>query len=107
MSDELNPIRQALHDARIQRLCEGLQDTRIDWKNLEIERLKQALHDARIENSGQAAELERLTAENTLLLGQRERAMQAALWLRAYKPFAKQFKAAEAELEALEKEVQG
>lgn len=73
----------------------------------EIERLKQALHDARIENSGQAAELERLMAENTLLLGQRERAMQAALWLRAYKPFAKQFKAAEAELEALEKEVQG
>ena len=72
----------------------------------EIERLKQALHDARIENSGQAAELERLMAENTLLLGQRERAMQAALWLRAYKPFAKQFKAAEAELEALEKEVQ-
>jgi hypothetical protein len=60
MSDELNPIRQALHDARIQRLCEGLQDTRIDWKNLEIERLKQALHDARIENSGQAAEFERL-----------------------------------------------
>jgi hypothetical protein len=60
MSDELNPIRQALHDARIQRLCEGLQDTRIDWKNLEIERLKQALHDARIENSGQAAEIERL-----------------------------------------------
>jgi hypothetical protein len=60
MSYELNPIRQALHDARIQRLCEGLQDTRIDWKNLEIERLKQALHDARIENSGQAAELERL-----------------------------------------------
>lgn len=73
----------------------------------EIERLKQALHDARIENSGQAAELERLMAENTLLLGQRERAMQAALWLRAYKPFTKQFKAAEAELEALEKEVQG
>ena len=54
-----DPIRRALHDARIQRLCEGLQDTRIDWKDLEIERLKQALHDARIENSGQAAELER------------------------------------------------
>lgn len=63
MRDELNPIRQALHDARIQRLCEGLQDTRIDWKDLEIERLKQALHDARIENSGQAAELERLREE--------------------------------------------
>jgi hypothetical protein len=59
------------------------------------------------ENKQLRAEVERLMAENTLLLGQRERAMQAALWLRAYKPFAKQFKAAEAELEALEKEVQG
>jgi hypothetical protein len=55
-----NPIRHALHDARINRLCEGLHSTRIDWKDLEIEQLKQALHDARIENSGQAAELERI-----------------------------------------------
>ena len=59
------------------------------------------------ENKQLRAEVERLMAENTLLLGQRERAMQAALWLRAYKQFSKQFKAAEAELEALEKEVQG
>ncbi len=59
------------------------------------------------ENKQLRAEVERLMAENTLLLGQRERAMQAALWLRAYRSFAKQFKAAEAELEALEKEVQG
>jgi hypothetical protein len=59
------------------------------------------------ENKQLRAEVERLMAENTLLLGQRERAMQAALWLRAYKQFSKQFKAAEAELETLEKEVQG
>jgi seryl-tRNA synthetase len=59
------------------------------------------------ENKQLRAEVERLRAENTLLLGQRERAMQAALWLRAYKQISKQFKAAEAELEALEKEVQG
>jgi hypothetical protein len=54
-----------------------------------------------------AQELNRLNAENTLLLGQRERAMQAALWLRAYRPSAKKFKAACAEMDALEKEVQG
>lgn len=48
----------------------------------------------------------RLMAENTLLLGQRERAMQAARWLRSYRPSAKQFKAASAELDALEKEVE-
>ena len=59
------------------------------------------------ENKQLRAEVERLMAENTLLLGQRERAMQAALWLRAYKQLSKQFKVAEAELEALEKEVQG
>ncbi len=52
------------------------------------------------------AEVERLMAENTLLLGQRERAMQAARWLRSYRPSSKQFKAASAELDALEKEVQ-
>lgn len=54
-----------------------------------------------------AQELNRLMAENTLLLGQRERAMQAARWLRSYRPSAKQFKAASAELDALEKEVKG
>lgn len=52
-------MRRILHDARIELLCKGLRDTRIDVKAAEIERLKQALHDARIENSGQAAELER------------------------------------------------
>ncbi len=60
MSDELDLMRRILHDARIELLCKGLRDTRIDVKEVEIERLKQALHDARIENSGQAAELERL-----------------------------------------------
>lgn len=60
MSDELDLMRRILHDARIELLCKGLRDTRIDVKAAEIERLKQALHDARIENSGQAAELERL-----------------------------------------------
>lgn len=53
------------------------------------------------------ADVERLSAQNALLLGQRERAMQAARWLRSYRPSAKQFKAAEVELETLEKEVQG
>jgi hypothetical protein len=53
-------MRRILHDARIELLCKGLRDTRIDVKEVEIERLKQALHDARIENSGQAAELERI-----------------------------------------------
>lgn len=60
MSDKLNLMHRILHDARIELLCKGLQTTRIDVKEVEIERLKQALHDARIENSGQAAELERL-----------------------------------------------
>jgi len=60
VSDELDLMRRILHDARIELLCKGLRDTRIDVKAAEIERLKQALHDARIENSGQAAELERL-----------------------------------------------
>ncbi len=60
MSDELDLMRRILHDARIELLCKGLRDTRIDVKAAEIERLKQALHDARIENSGQAAELERI-----------------------------------------------
>jgi hypothetical protein len=58
------------------------------------------------ENKQLRAEVDRLMAENTLLLGQRERAMQAARWLRSYRPSAKQFKAASAELDALEKEVE-
>ena len=52
-------------------------------------------------------ELNRLIGENVKLIDQRNRAMQAAWRLRSYRESAKQFKAAEAELEALEKEVQG
>ena len=52
-------------------------------------------------------ELERLSAQNVLLLGQRERAMQAAKWLSAFRDDAPQYKAAISELTVLEKEVQG
>lgn len=53
------------------------------------------------------AEVERLSAKIAMLTGQRERAMTAAQWLRSCRPSAKRFKAAEAELDALEEEVQG
>ena len=47
-----------------------------------------------------------LNARAVKFIGQRERAMIAAQWLRSCRPSAKKFKAAEAELDALEKEVQ-
>ena len=52
------------------------------------------------------AEVERLSAKVAILTGQRERAITAAQWLRSCRPSAKKFKIAEAELDALEKEVQ-
>lgn len=48
-----------------------------------------------------------LNAKAVIFIGQRERAMISAQWLRYSRPSAKKFKAAEAELDALEKEVQG
>ena len=53
------------------------------------------------------AEVEQLAAKVATLIGQRERAMTAAQWLRSCRPSAKKFKTAEAELDALEKEVRG
>lgn len=45
-------------------------------------------------------------AQSVRYLGQFERCMLAAQWLRSSRPASKRFKAAEAELDALEKEVQ-
>jgi hypothetical protein len=53
------------------------------------------------------AEMQELNAKIVLLVGQRERAMTAAQWLRSYRPSAKKFKVACAELDKLEKEVLG
>jgi len=53
------------------------------------------------------AEREQLRAEVENLKTQRGRAITAAQRLRSCRPSAKKFKAAEAELEALEKEVEG
>lgn len=72
-----------------------------------LEELQKECDEARAEVEQLAAKVATLIGQVATLIGQRERAMTSAQWLRSCRPSAKRFKAAEAELDALEKEVQG
>jgi hypothetical protein len=106
---EIECLKQSLHDARLENSGQAAEIERINVVEIvaECEQLRSDLDKIKHQYAVNLKDFELLCAKSAILTGQRNRAITAAQWLRSCRPSEKKFKVAEAELEALEKEVQG